>query len=254
MKKKIIPLVFAMLLSLTACGKNDYSDQIRTYDSDEPTLSEEASDEYQFVYPVEGDLCADINILDYGHIYIKLFEEEAPAAVENFVSKARSGDYNGTKISAAVDGYYVQAGKPIDSEVAEESIWGGGFSNEISDRLFPVRGSVCMANQGEDGTNAMEFFFVTTPASVISGLDEPLRERYGMGLQDYLKSIYSTELSDAQLKKFTTYGGAPWIYGHNTVFAQIFDGFDVLDALEEAMSGGTTGTIYIKKITIYEHV
>lgn len=255
MKKYFLILTILMSVCiLAACGKKAGDSAGRNTDSNEPTLSDEAATHYQFVYPVEGDLCADIEILDYGHIYIKLFSEEAEYACDNFVTKARNGEYDGTSISNWVNGYYIQGGQPLDKTKKEESIWGGGFSNEISEKLLPVRGSVCMANQGVNGTNAMQFFFVTTPAEVVAALDEPLRERYGLGLKEYLKTNYNANLTDDQLNMFYTYGGAPWIYGHNTVFAQVFDGFDVLDALENALEENGSSSIYIKKITIYEHV
>ena len=249
----ILVLALLCVSLLTACGKEEKSEKI-VADSDEPTLSEEAATHYQFVYPVEGDLCADIEILDYGHIYIKLFEDETQYACDNFITKARNGEYDGTAVSAAEEGYYIQGGEPLDKTKAEESIWGGGFSNEISEKLLPVRGAVCMANQGVNGTNAMQFFFVTTTAEVVAGLDEPLRERYGQGLKDYLLSNYNANISENQLNMFYTYGGAPWLYGHNTVFAQVFDGFDVLDALENDLASDSELKVYIKKISIYEHL
>lgn len=250
----MLVLMFLMLFAAVSCGKEKESGADSERDRGEPTLTDEAATHFQFVYPVEGDLCADIQILNYGHIYIKLFPEDAEYACDNFVTKARNGEYDGTAVSSSVKGYYVQGGKPLDKTKKEESIWGGGFSNEISERLLPVRGAVCMANQGTNGTNAMQFFFVTTPADVVSALDAPLRERYGMGLKDYLRSNYNADLSDDQLNMCYTYGGAPWIYGHNTVFAQIFDGFDVLDKIEAELAENDKKDIYIKKITIYEHI
>ncbi len=254
-KRRIgIGMMLILCISLLAgCGKKEEAPR-NIIDGNEPTLSDEAATHYQFVYPVEGDLCADIEILNYGHIYIKLFEDEAQYACDNFVTKARNGEYDGTAISNAEEGYYIQGGEPLDKTKVEESIWGGGFSNEISEKLLPVRGSVCMANQGVNGTNAMQFFFVTTPAEVVAGLDEPLRERYGQGLKDYLISNYNANLTENQLNMFYAYGGAPWIYGHNTVFAQVFDGFDVLDELENDMAEDSETKIYIKKISIYEHL
>lgn len=247
-------LICLAMLCLTACNKDSKSDEEIKIESDEPTLSEEAATHYQFVYPKEGDLCADINILDYGHIYIKLFPDETEYACDNFVTKAENGEYDGTLISDFIDGYYIQGGEPLDKTKPEESIWGGGFSNEISEKLLPVRGAVCMANQGVNGTNAMQFFFVTTPSEVVAGLDEPLRERYGMTLSEYLENNYNANLSEEKLNMFYSYGGAPWIYGHNTVFAQVFDGFDVLDGLEQDLKENSDKNIYIKKITIYEHI
>ena len=250
----VLLLIMGAALLLSACGnakKEKYAPE--GSDADEPTLSSASQEEYQYRYPTEGDLCADIHILNYGHIYIRLFKEDAPYAVDNFVTKAKKGKYNGTLVSEGVKNYYLQCGKPMTGEEKEESIWGGGFSNEISDRLYPTRGSVCMANQGNADSNAMQFFFTAGTAKTVQGLEAPLKERFGIGLKEYLKKNYETELSDEQLGRFMMYGGAPWIYGHNTVFAQVFKGYDVMDAVIAASAAGTE-PIYIKKISVYEYV
>ena len=55
-----------------------------------------------------------------------------------------------------------------------------------------------------------------------------------MTFSDYLKEAYNTKLTEEQLNFYYTYGGAPWLYGHQTVFGQVVDGFDVLDTISEA--------------------
>ena len=252
--KIFLILCLLSALCFSSCGKTKKSVYApEGSDIKEATLSDSAQTFFQYRYPVEGQLCADIFILDYGHIYVRLFDEDAPGAVENFRKKAEKGAYTGTLISKAVKDYYVQGGKPLTDDVKEESIWGGGFTNEISSRLAPTRGALCMANQGRNGTNAQQFFIVTTSAETIKKLDEPLNERYGIGFRQYLEENYGTELDDKKLGRFLDYGGAPWIYGHNTVFGQVFKGFDVLDKVEEDAAGGKSD-IYIKKITVYKYV
>ena len=258
MKNRKVTTILGICLltfALVGCGKKEGPTYVTpaTADVAEATLSKDAQTLYQYSWPEEGDLCADVEILDYGHIYIKLFKEDAEYAVDNFVQKAENGDYDGTLVSEAVNDYYVQAGAPLSDATKEESIWGGGFSNEISEKLFTTRGAVCMANQGTDGTNAMQFFFVTTEVSTINGLERPLTEHYGMSLEDYLASNYAVSLTDAQLQRFLTYGGAPWLYGHNTVFGQVFSGYDVMDQIEAAVLNGDE-KLYVKKIVIYEYV
>lgn len=250
----LLLLLVLLSLLLSSCGDSEKESNVpEGSDAEEATLSLMSQDEYQYLYPKEGDLCADISILDYGHIYIKLFKDDAPYAVDNFVTLAKKGRYNGTLVSAAVKDYYLQCGRPMTSEEKEESIWGGGFSNEISERLYPTRGSVCMANQGGNDSNAMQFFFTAGSAKTIQGLEAPLQERYGLSLKDYLKKNYQTELNDSQLNRFMLYGGAPWLYGHHTVFGQVFKGYDVMDSVIAAAVAGND-TIYINKISIYEYV
>ena len=253
--KTILLLLCTLLFIMSGCGKKKADTHyIPTgTDAGEPTLSEEARREYQYETPEEGDLCADVEILGHGHIYIKLFREEAAYAVDNFVAKAKKDEYDGTLVSDATENYYVQMGQPLTGDIKEESIWGGGFSNEISDKLAVTRGAVCMANQGWDGSNAMQFFFVTGKADVLNSLDAPLAEHYNMTLGEYLKSNYGVSMSDDMLAKYRTYGGAPWLYGRNTVFGQVFKGYDVMDEVCRLRASGEEN-IYVKNIVIYEYV
>lgn len=198
----------------------------------EPALSEQAQSEYQFRQPVKGDTCAEFVISGYGSIFVRLFPSEAPKAVKNFTSLAEEGYYDNMKIDRVIADYLVQSGSPDGS--SGKSIYGGGFENEISKELIPARGALCMANFGEDGTNTSQFFFVQTKSEVVRSLAEPLENRYHMSLREYFNEAYQTELSEEELKRYETYGGAPWLSGHHTVFGQIYDGFSVLDQLSEA--------------------
>ncbi len=198
----------------------------------EPALSEQAQSEYQFRQPAKGETCAEFVISGYGSIFVRLFPAEAPKAVENFTALAKEGYYDNMKIDRIIADYLVQSGNP-DGD-SGKSIYGGGFPNEISEKLIPARGALCMANFGEDGTNTSQFFLVQTSSKVIRALSEPLENRYHMSLREYFNEAYQTDLSEAELKRYELYGGAPWLFGHHTVFGQIYDGFSVLDRLCEA--------------------
>ena len=197
----------------------------------EASQSVDAQKIYQFAAPQSGDIVATITVKKYGTIKVKLFPNEAPKAVENFVELAEQGCYNGVKFARIVEDYMVQSST---AQGYSGSIYGGGFAIETSENLMPVRGALCMADAGEDGTNTSSFFFVATKASTLQSLEEPLDARYQITFSDYLSEAYHTDLTETQLQFFYTYGGAPWLYGHQTVFGQIIEGFDVLDTLCEA--------------------
>ena len=168
---------------------------------------------------------------NYGTIRVRLFSEEARKAVENFKTLAGNGFYDGIKVGRVVDDYMVQAGDREGQGVSGTSIYGGGFEDEISEQLRPLRGALCMANLGRESTNSIQFFFVQTKASVVRSLRAPLDNRFHMTLSQYLSEAYGTELDDEELAYYEVYGGAPWLYGHNTVFGQIYEGYEVLDSL-----------------------
>ncbi len=160
---------------------------------------------------------------------MRLFSKEAPKAVENFTTLAKEGYFDGMKINRVMEDYLVQSGSP-DGE-SGKSIYGSGFENEISDKLIPARGALCMANMGTDGTNTSQFFLLQTRAKIIRSLADPLDNRYHMTFEAYLKEAYGTEMTKEQLAPYATYGGAPWLYGHHTVFGQIYQGYEILDKL-----------------------
>ncbi len=222
----------------------------------EPALSETAAKEYQFAKPVQGAVCAEIVIRNYGSLYVKLFESDAPLAVENFTKLAEQGDYDNIKIGKIIDGYMFQAGDKEGTGASGESAFGKGFVNEISDKLLPVRGALCMANEGKNGTNTIQFFVVQTPAEVVRGLAQPLDSRYHMTLREYFEEAYNTKVTTEQLHFFETYGGAPWLTGQQTIFGQIYDGYEVLDALMEAKVTSKlkpNPSVYIDAVRIFRY-
>ena len=240
-----LALLAVLLLAMTACGKKNKTNATTSVTPDpavsstpgededeaEPALRPEAQEIYQLQLPSQGELCAELVIDGYGSIFVRLFTEDARKAVENFKTLAESGMYDGIRINRVVADYMFQAGDKEGLGVSGNSIYGGGFANEISERLQPIRGALCMANLGEDSTNTNQFFFVQTKASVVRSLKDPLDNRYHLTVEDYLKEAYGTELTAEQLALYETYGGAPWLYGHNTVFGQIYEGYEVMDAI-----------------------
>lgn len=240
-----LALVAVLLLMLTACGKKNKTNATATVtpdpevssipdmdeDETEPALRPEAQEIYQLQMPGQGELCAELVIDGYGSIFVRLFNDDARKAVENFKTLAESGMYDGIRINRVVEDYMFQAGDREGLGISGSSIYGGGFANEISERLHPIRGALCMANLGEDSTNTNQFFFVQTKASVVRSLKDPLDNRYHLTVEQYLKEAYDTELTAEQLALYNLYGGAPWLYGHNTVFGQIYDGYEVMDAI-----------------------
>lgn len=197
----------------------------------EASQTEDAKKMYQFSEPKSGDTIVKITVKKYGTICIKLFPDEAPKAVENFVTLASQGCYENVKFSRVIADYLIQSSTAMGYAT---SIYGGGFEIETSDRLRPARGALCMADASEDGTNTSSFYIIVTKASLLRSLSDPLDARYHITFADYLEEAYNTKLSAEQLEFYYTYGGAPWLYGHQTVFGQVYDGFDVLDSISEA--------------------
>ncbi|KAK1229891.1 Peptidyl-prolyl cis-trans isomerase cyp15 [Marasmius sp. AFHP31] len=97
-----------------------------------------------------------------GDIHMRLFPQQAPKAVENFVGHARSSYFEGVIFHRVIPKFMIQTGDPLGDGTGGTSIWGREFEDEFSDDLRHDRPyTVSMANAGP-GTNGSQFFITTT--------------------------------------------------------------------------------------------
>ncbi len=100
---------------------------------------------------------------DLGDLKIELFCEKCPKTCENFLALAASDYYNENLFHRNIKGFMVQTGDPSGTGKNGKSIWGGKFSDEISESLkHNVRGMVSMANSGPNSNQSQ--FFITYAA------------------------------------------------------------------------------------------
>ena len=152
-----------------------------------------------------------------GEIKIKFFPEAAPKAVENFITHAKNGYYNGHIFHRVINDFMIQGGDPTGSGMGGESIWGNPFEDEFSPELHNIRGAVSMANAGP-GTNGSQFFIVQ--AKEVS--DDML---------DQLRSADEASYPTSCIENYEKSGGTPWLDYHHTVFGQVIEGMDTVDKI-----------------------
>ncbi|MBU0661471.1 peptidylprolyl isomerase [Patescibacteria group bacterium] len=120
-----------------------------------------------------------------GSIQVAFYSNEAPLAVNNFLTLVKKGFYNGTTFHRVIPGFMIQGGDPLtkDNDITNDGAGGPGYSfiDEVTGRPI-VYASLVMANSGPN-TNGSQFFIVTaenTPwldgkhthfGSVIAGMD-----------------------------------------------------------------------------------
>ena len=83
-----------------------------------------------------------------GDMTLKLFPEHAPKTVENFVTHAKNGYYDGISFHRVINDFMIQGGDPTATGMGGESIYGGPFEDEFSMSLFNLYGALSMANAG----------------------------------------------------------------------------------------------------------
>ena len=90
-----------------------------------------------------------------GTIDVEFFPDDAPTTVNNFVSLARAGYYDGTPFHRIVAGFVIQGGDPTGTGTGGP---GFKFADEPISRDYE-KGTLAMANAGPN-TNGSQFFIV----------------------------------------------------------------------------------------------
>ena len=208
---------------------------------------------------------AVIEVEGFGTIRAVLFEDEAPKTVENFITHAEEGYYDGLTFHRVIDEFMIQGGDPQGDGTGGESIWGKAFEDEFTDNLYNFRGALSMANSGKN-TNGSQFFIVqeSDGSSYTDSYFDSIEEQNKLSpskkakqqFQQYLNLGYAAEdlatygITEATLKanfqrqnagqtQFTDdvrnyyrqVGGTPWLDGKHTVFGQVIEGMDVVDTI-----------------------
>ncbi|VAW32065.1 Peptidyl-prolyl cis-trans isomerase [hydrothermal vent metagenome] len=104
---------------------------------------------------------------DQGEMRIRLFDDEAPLTVNNFVFLANQGFYDGTMFHRVLQDFMAQGGDPSGTGAGGP---GYQFADEFdTDFSFDRRGLLAMANAGP-GTNGSQFFITFVPTPWLDGL------------------------------------------------------------------------------------
>lgn len=103
---------------------------------------------------------------NWGDITISFYPEPVKT-VNNFITLAQDGFYDGVKFHRVIKGFMIQTGDPNskDNNWSDDGMGGPGyvFADEINEHPL-VRGSVAMANAGPN-TNGSQFFIVTAKST-----------------------------------------------------------------------------------------
>lgn len=144
--KKILLVILSILL-LVGCEK-------------------ENKKEYKDFYNIE------INVKDYGTIKLELNHKAAPITVENFISLAESGFYDGLTFHRIIEGFMIQGGDPNHngSGGSSKTIKGEFSKNGVNNGLSHVRGTISMARSNNPDSASSQFFIVQENSLHLDGM------------------------------------------------------------------------------------
>lgn len=231
MKVKILSVcvIIALLFVLTGCNNEEESsknkitlrnttkteEKVEEEETEENSLEDvdfEASAEHQMSMPEEGETIAIMHVKDFGDIKFKFFEDVAPKAVENFLTHAENGYYDGVIFHRVMNEFMIQGGDPTGTGSGGESIWNENFQAEVSYEYVPYRGSLCMASSSL-GIGSQ--FFIT-------------QANY---LEETAQAMLNAGYPEGLVEQYKNYGGYISLYMNYTVFGQVFEGLDVVDKI-----------------------
>lgn len=270
-RRKVLLAALAVLAALLAvgCGKKNenagqYAETAPDIADSFPIPAEPAGDNPQLIHS-EGPYA--ILHTTAGEITILLYPDQAPKAVENFITLAREGYYDKTLFHYAKRGELTQTGKPAEVEKEETSIWGGPFEDEFNNGLYNFKGAVGMAGDGKNN-NLSQFYLLVqdtvpdderiVPASfymnelmamrigelnersVESAPDEEELQQFEDNLNAEIQAIATEGVPEEYMKKYEAAAqqyqkvGGAWSLDYNyTVFGQIVEGFNVAEAITQ---------------------
>ena len=220
---KKIMAALALTAVLAGCSGGGVLSSLKGGSTSAQSISRPAveSAELQFAHPAAGDTIAVFDT-SAGIFKAVLFPDEAPQAVQNFTTLAGQGaDGRGT------------------------TIWNGSrYPAETTDKLHHYSGALCAAADAS-GECASVFYVMETLPGADSVTQELTDQMTAAGWRAEVISAYQTA------------GGAPYLDYTDTVFGQVYEGMDVVDAIartgvDEAQRPTEPITINSVTITKYE--
>ena len=169
----------------------------------------------------------------------------------------------------------IQGGDPEGTVPAEKSIWGDSFEDEFDQKLINLTGALSMANSGVN-TNGSQFFINNTPAVDFSAYEDAFEKQKAdikkptsptgnsstaLCSSRIWASAFTGKRSPTRCSIFTPSTAATFIWtarggcGGHTVFGQVFDGMDVVDAISkvEVSNSKPVTDVVINSIEVTEY-
>ena len=150
-KKLFIGAITVALLSLVGCSSNNKENNTNVSQENLPT--------------------ATISIKDFGDVEIELYPNIAPNTVNNFISLANNGFYDGTTFHRVIKDFMIQGGDPDGNGTGGPgySIKGEFTNNGFQNDLAHTEGVISMARSYMPDSAGSQFFIMTSTSPHLDG-------------------------------------------------------------------------------------
>jgi len=172
-----------------------------------------------------------------GDITLEIDGNAAPKTAENFVTHARNGYYDNLTFHRVIPDFMIQGGDPNGNGTGGESIWGEKFEDEINAESYGLQKKLLKDATDEPLPLAMQQMTV-----------QEYYESEGYEYDDSLESLpmargaiamanAGPNTNGSQFFIITRKGGTPWLEGKHTVFGNVVEGMDIVDAIATVKRG-----------------
>lgn len=119
----------------------------------------------------EKNIKAKITMENGGTIELELYPHIAPITVDNFVSLAKSGFYNGLIFHRVISGFMIQGGDPLGNGMggSDKNIKGEFAANGVENNLSHKRGVISMARSQNFNSASSQFFIMHADGEFLDG-------------------------------------------------------------------------------------
>lgn len=174
---KLLSLVFAMAivmstLALSGCsGKSESSSSAAIQTTAAQVEETTVASVYETPDVPDNAIYATIDVEDYGTVTVALYPDYAPITVDNFVSLAKDGFYDGLTFHRIMEGFMAQGGDPLGNGTggSSEEIKGEFTSNGVNNTLSHTRGAISMARSNDPDSASSQFFIVHEDSTFLDG-------------------------------------------------------------------------------------
>ena len=182
--KKAVCVVIALVLALSCvvlggCGAKSEIKGINTSktasskaDSDVASQASDTSKSGEYKKPYTGkSRNVEIDVKDYGKITLALYPKVAPITVDNFISLAESGFYDGLTFHRIMKGFMIQGGDPQGTGMggSDKQIKGEFANNGVKNNLSHTRGVISMARATPPDSASSQFFICHQDSLFLDG-------------------------------------------------------------------------------------